>query len=142
MSASDNFEQDLALLFFEATNWANVADNAASSPVTSWSLGAHTSDPGESGNQTTNETSYTSYARVTVARTSSGFDTTGGVSTLAALTSFPACTGSTATLTHLSLGNASSGTGRLQTSGTITPNISVSSGVTPQLTTATAWTIT
>jgi hypothetical protein len=49
----------------------------------------------------------------------------------------PQCTGSTATLTHFGIGSASSGTGVLIGSGTLTPNISVSSGVTPRLSTST-----
>jgi hypothetical protein len=141
-TASDAFEQALALLYFEATNWANVADNAASSPIANWQLGLHTSSPGEAGDQTTNEIAYTSYARVAVARTSSGFDTTGGVSTLAALTSFPAGTGGSGTATHMGLGTASSAAGILHIYGTVTPNIVTGDSITPQLTTATSFTIT
>lgn len=142
MSASDAFEQGLALLFFEATAWANIADNAASSPITNWQLSLHTADPGDAGNQTTSEIAYTSYARVAVARSSSGFDTTGGVATLAALTSFPAGTGGSGTATHFGLGTASAGAGILEISGTITPNIVTGDGITPQLTTATSFAIT
>ena len=41
-------------------------------------------------------------------------------------------------ITHWSVGVASSGATKILYSGTVTPNISVSNGVTPQLTTATA----
>jgi hypothetical protein len=142
MSASDAFEQALALLYFEATNWANVADNAASAPLTNIENSLHTADPTDSGDQTSNEIAYTSYAREPVARTSGGWDTTGGVSTLAANLDFDAGTGGSGTATHWGLGTANSGSGVLHLSGTITPNIVCGDGVTPRLTTSSAVTIT
>lgn len=141
MSAGNTFENDLMKLIFNGTAIANIADNAASAPLTNLYLSLHTSDPGEAGDQTTNETSYTSYARVAVARSGSGWTVTANSVSPVATISFPACTGSTATITHFAVGTASSSTGKLLISGTVTPNISVSSGVTPQLTTATALTI-
>ena len=73
MSKGDTFENDLLKLIFNATAIANIADNAASAPLTNLYISLHTSDPGEAGGQTTNEIAYTSYARVAVARTSGGF---------------------------------------------------------------------
>lgn len=138
MSKSDVLENDLLKLIFQATAIANVADNASSSPLTNLYISLHTADPGETGNQTSNETSYTSYARVAVARSGSGFTVTNNSVSPAATVTFPTCTGGTATITHWAVGTASSGSGKLLYSGTVSPNISVSTGVTPQLTTATA----
>ena len=136
MSKGDTFENDLLKLIFNGTAIANMADNAASSPLTNLYLSLHTADPGDSGNQTTSEATYTSYARVAVARTSGGFTvTTNSVSPVADV-SFPACTGGTNTITHFGIGTASSSTGKLLYKGTVTPNIAVSTGVTPILTTA------
>ena len=140
MSLGNTFENDLAKLIFQATAIANIADNASASPLTNLYLSLHTSDPGEAGDQTTNETSYTSYARVAVARSGSGWTVTNNVVTPAANVDFPAATGGTATITHFGVGTASSGAGKLLMSGTVTPNISVSTGVTPRLTTATTLT--
>lgn len=137
MSLSNSAENSLALLIFNATAWANMADNAASSPLTNLYVSFHTADPGEAGSQTTNETSYTSYARVAVARTSSGWTVTSNSVSPAANVDAPQATGGTATLTHFGIGSASSGAGVLYVSGTLTPNISVSSGVTPRLSTST-----
>ncbi len=137
MSLSNSAENSIALLIFNATAWANIADNAASSPLTNLYVSFHTADPGEAGSQTTNETSYTSYARVAVARSGSGWTVTGNSVSPAANVDAPQCTGSTATLTHFAIGSASSGAGVLIGSGTLTPNISVSSGVTPRLSTST-----
>ena len=141
MSAGNTFENDLLKLIFNATAIANIADNAASAPLTNLYISLHTSDPGEAGDQTTNGTANTSYARVAVARSGSGWTVTNNSVSPAATIGFPACTGSTATITHFAVGTASSGAGKLLISGTVTPNISVSTGVTPQLTTSTALTI-
>jgi hypothetical protein len=141
MSLSDVFENKVLLLYFNATAWANVADNAASSPLTNIEVSAHTADPGDAGSQTTSETAYTSYARVAVARNAGGWTVTNNSCSPAAQISFPACTGSTSTLTHMGAGTAHTSTGVLHMSGAITPNISVATGVTPILTTATAVTL-
>jgi hypothetical protein len=137
MSLGDTFENDLAKLIFQATAIANIADNAAGSPLTSLYVSLHTADPGETGSQTTNETSYTSYARVGVLRSGSGWTVTANSVSPVANINFPQCTGGSATITHFGVGTAISGTGKLLGSGTITPNISVASGVTPQATTST-----
>lgn len=137
MSKGNTFENDLLKAIFNATAIANLLDNAASSPLTNLYVSLHTADPGEAGDQTTNETSYTSYARVAVARTTGGWTVTANSVSPVANIDFPQCTGSTATITHFAVGTASSGTGKVLYKGTVTPNISVSSGVTPRLTTST-----
>jgi len=136
MSKSNTFENNWLKLIFNATAIANLADNAASSPLTNLYVSLHTADPGEAGNQTTNETSYTSYARVAVARTSGGWTVTNNSVSPVANIDFPAATGGSGTITYFGVGSASSGTGVLYYSGTVTPSISVTSGVTPRLTTA------
>lgn len=136
MSKGDTFENDLQKLIFNATAIANIADNAATAPLTNLYVSLHTADPGEAGNQTTSEAAYTSYARVAVARTSGGFTVTGNSVSPAANVSFPAGTGGTGTATHFGIGTASTGTGKLLYSGTVTPNIVMGNGVTPILTTA------
>lgn len=141
MSKSNSWENALLLLLFNNTNAANIGDATGlrgASTAGNLYVSLHTSDPGEAGDQTTNETTYTSYARVAVARSGSGWTVTNNSVSPAATISFPACTGGTATITHFGIGTASTSTGVLLYKGTVTPNISVSSGVTPQLTTASA----
>ena len=141
MSKGNTFENDLLLLIFNNTNCALVGDATGlrgSSTAGSLYVSLHTSDPGEAGTQTTNETSYTSYARVAVVRSGSGFTVSSGSVSTAANVDFPACTGGTATITHFGIGTDVSGTGKLLYKGAVSPSISVSSGVTPRLTTATA----
>jgi len=136
MSKSNAFENSLLKLIFNATAIANLADNAASSPLTNLYVSLHTADPGEAGDQSTSEVSYTSYARVAVARTTGGWTVTNNSVSPVANIDFPAATGGTATVTYFGVGSASSGAGVLYYSGTVTPSISISSGVTPRLTTA------
>ena len=138
MSKGDQWENDILKLLFNATPIANIADNAASSPLTNLYVSLHTADPGETGSQTTSETAYGSYARQPVARTSGGWTVTNNSVSPAANVDFPQCTSSTATITHFEVGSLVSGTGKLLYSGTVSPNISVSTGVIPRLTTASA----
>src|SRR4051794_7723540 len=109
MSKSNSYETSSLALLFNATAIANVADNAASSPLTNLYVSLHTADPGEAGNQTTSEGNYTGYARVAVARTSGGWTVASGSVSPAANISFPACTGGTNTATHFGVGTAASG---------------------------------
>ncbi len=137
MAKGATFDNDWLKLIFNAVAIANIADNAGSSPLTNLYGSLHTADPTSAGSQTSNEATYTSYARVAIARTTSGWTVTGNSVSPAATVSFPAATGGTNTITHFGVGTASTGTGKLLYSGTVTPNIAVASGVTPQLTTAT-----
>lgn len=143
-SKTDSWENSLLLLLFNNTNVANVGDATGlrgSSTAGSLYFALHTSDPGETGDQTTNEATYTSYARVAVARSGAGFTVSGTNPTQvvpAATVTFPAGTGGSGTATHFSIGTASSGAGVRLYNGTVTPNIVTGNGVTPSLTTATA----
>lgn len=141
MSLGNTFENDIMKLIFNATAIANIADNAATSPLTDLQVSLHTGDPGEAGDQTTNETGYTSYAREAVARTSGGWTVSANSVSPAANIDFTPGTGAPDTVTHMGIGTATSGAGKLLMSGTVSPNISTGDGVTPRLTTSTAITI-
>lgn len=134
------FETAMISMIFNATSIAGLCDPDATSPLALLSLQLHTASPGETGDCATNEATYTGYARVGVERTSSGWTCSGSTANLTATVSFPACGGGTNTITHFSVGNSTvaASTGVMYYYGTVTPNISVSSGVTPRLTTATA----
>jgi hypothetical protein len=141
LSKGDTFENDFLKLIFWGTAIANIADNAAGSPLTSLYLSLHTADPGEGGNQTTNEISYTPYARIAVLRSVVGFNISGSVVTLAANATFAQmASGAGGTVTHFALGTASSGAGKILYSGTCTPNQLIGVGATPILDTTTQFT--
>lgn len=134
MSKSNAFESDLLGLIFNGTAIANIADNAGSSPLTNLYLALHTADPGEAGDQSTNEISYTGYSRVAVARTSGGWTVTGNsVSPVAAIEFGEMTGGSGGTATYASIGVASSGSGKILYSGALTPSVSVAIGVIPRI---------
>ncbi|HWH72855.1 MAG TPA: hypothetical protein VNV16_01140 [Methylibium sp.] len=136
MSKSNTWESDLLLLVFNNTNAGSIGDATGlrgSSAAGSLYLSLHTSDPGEAGDQTTNEVAYTSYARVAVARSGSGFTVTGNAVALAANADFPAGTGGSGTATHFGIGTDASGAGKLLYKGAISPNIVCGNGVTPRI---------
>lgn len=135
------FANSLLKLLFNAVAIANIADNAASAPLTNLYTSLHTGDPGN-GNQTTSEAAYSGYSRTAVARTSAGWTVSTNTVVPVATISFPACTGGSETETYAGIGTAASSAGSLMFSGTISPTIAVSSGVTPQLTTGSTLTMT
>lgn len=141
MSISDTTENAILNLIFSATAWANYADNAASTPQTNIHTALHTADPGDSGTMSTSETTYTSYARVNVARSSGWTTSSAGSVSPAATISFPAGTGGSGTVTHFSTGKTGGGATAILFSGTVTPNIVTGNGVTPQLSTSTTITL-
>lgn len=135
MSMTNAAEAALLDLLFLNADWANIGDAGGlqnSATAGAFFISLHTADPGEAGDQTTSEASYTSYARVSVARTSAGW--TRAVSTIsnAALVQFPQCTGGSNTLTNFGIGTASSGAGNLLLKGALTSSLSVSNGIQPQ----------
>jgi hypothetical protein len=148
MAIGGTTETAILVLIFNATAWANYADNAASSPQTNVGVALHTADPGTAGTQSTSEVGYTSYTRVNVARTSGGWTVSGtGPASCSPVSniSFPAGSGGSGTVTNFSTGksNASPPTGgqAILWSGTVTPNIVTGNGITPVLTTATTITL-
>lgn len=132
MPKSTTFSNDLAALIFNATAIANIADNASSSPLTDLYLSLHTASPGTGGSQTTNETAYTNYARVAVARSGSGWTVSSGAAENAALIQFAQCGASGATITHVAIGTASSSTGKVLYQGALNSSLAVALNIQPQ----------
>jgi len=125
MSKGNTTENDVLAHLFKATAlpWAANTDLY---------LALHTADPGEAGSQTTSEATYTSYARIAVVRSAVGWTVSGNTSVNAALAQFPQCTGGSNTITHVSIGTASSGAGQIVYSGALNASLSVSNGIQPQ----------
>jgi len=138
MSKGDTFENDVLKLIFNATAIANIADNAASAPLTDLFVALHTASPTDANDQTSSEATFGAYARATVARTSGGWTVTNNSVSPAANIDYVECTSGSNTITHFSVGVAVSGASKILYWGTVTPNISVSTGVTARLTTSTA----
>lgn len=136
MSKSNTFENDFLLHVFNNSDIALIGDATGlrgSTTAGALYFSLHTADPGEAGDQTTNEITYTSYARTSKNRNGTDFTVTGNAVTVNSSVTFPAGTGGTGTATHWGLGAASSGTGKLLYKGAISPTIVCGSGVTPSL---------
>ena len=101
----------------------------------------HTANPGPAGTQTTSEAAYTGYARVALPRSTGSWTVAGTTFSPAASITFPPATGGTETEIYGGLGTAATGSGTLLWSGPISPPLTVSYGVTPQLLTTSSATI-
>ena len=135
MSKADTWENGLLDLVLRNTDFTGVGDAGGlrgSAAAGSLYISLHTSDPGEAGDQTTNETAYTNYARVAVGRGSGFAAASGGASSNAAAVTFPQCGATGATITHFGIGTASTGAGKLLYSGALSSSLAVSNGITPE----------
>ena len=136
MSKTNTHETDDLLLKFNNTNMGLVGDATGlrgSTAAGSLFFSLHTADPGEAGDQTTSEVTYTSYGRASKGRNATDFTVTGNAVTVNSTVTFPAGTGGSGTATHWGLGASASGAGKLMYKGTISPTIVTGNGVTPTL---------
>jgi hypothetical protein len=134
MSMSNASETNLLNLLFNNVDWPNVGDAAGlqnSATAGSFYVALHSADPGDAGDQTTNEVAYTGYGRVAVARSGAGFTVAGAQVSNAATVQFGECTAGTATATHFSVGLLSAGAGDILYSGALSASRSISAGITP-----------
>ena len=138
MSKSNTLESDILKLLFQATAITNIADNAASGALTNLYAALHTSSPADTGTQDTNECAYSGYARVAVARSSSGWTVVNNAVLPMATIAFPTCVAGTETATHFSIGVSQTGSTTILYHGSISPTVSIASGVVPRLTTSTS----
>lgn len=133
MPKATNACNNLLALIFNATTWDLIAENDSTSPATNLYLSLHTADPGVGGSQTTNETSYTNYARVPVVRTTSGWAVpSGGATSNVGLVQFAQCGVTGATVTHVAIGTAASGTGTVLYAGALNSSLAVANLIQPQ----------
>lgn len=133
MPKATSFCNQFLALVFNATAIADLAENDTSSPAANLYLSLHTADPGVGGAQTTNETAYTNYARIAVARTTGGWAVPAAGSTSnAALAQFAQCGASGATITHVAIGTASSGAGQVLYAGALNASLPVANLIQPQ----------
>jgi hypothetical protein len=133
MSATNNFEDKILRLYLENTTAANIGDPTGlvgSTTPGSVFVSLHTADPGETGDQTTNESAYTNYARQAVARSTAGWTIASGTGDNDAAVIFPLCGVTGSTITHFGLGSATSGAGNRDLNGTA--SLIVNAGITPQ----------
>lgn len=136
---TDVFSNDLLKLIFWGVPIANLADNAAISPLATFYLSLHTADPTDSAvnGQSTNECAYTGYTRKAAVRSNTDWAIAGKVASPVNPIDFAVCTAGVETATHWAIGTAASGNGKALYVGTLSPSVVVQTGVIPRLTTAT-----
>ncbi len=128
--------QNFLKLLYQAVTWTGIAVNDTGTPLTNIYWGLATASVGATGNETTNEAAYGSYARQAVARTTGGHSISGQSISPVSTISFPQAASGSETETDFFTGSvASAGTGVVFHFGTIAPTIAVAAGVTPQFTT-------
>lgn len=125
MSKSNTTETNLLKYLFEDVAFPGLGASVY--------LALHTADPGEAGDQTTTEATYTSYARVAVLRTGAGFTVTGNTVVNDADIAFPTCTGGSETLTHWSVGINAIGASTILYSGSLSSTLAVSNTIAPRV---------
>ena len=135
---TDQRETDILDLFFTNVAAPNVGDAAGLPPSigeNNLHVSAHLSDAltDASTDQDDNETTYTGYGRVAVARNVSDWTVTGDtVSNDALLQHGNMTAGGPVTITDVGIGFATSGTGFLDAWGQVTLDLVVNNGVNPQ----------
>lgn len=124
MSKGNTFENDVMLKVFQGTEFSWTA-------ISYLYVSLHTADPGEGGNQTTSEATYTGYARVAVIRTSAGWTVSGNQASNTNLVTFGQATAGSNNITHVGIGTLASGTGQLLYSGAVNTPLTVASPIAP-----------
>lgn len=138
---SKTFATDLLKLIYQGTTITGLARDDLS-PLTSLYMALHTSDPGAAGTQSTSEVTYTGYIRVAVPRDVTGFTVTDNVMNPTQTLEFGEMTGGTnQTATHMTIGTAASGGGKVLARFTLSPSIDLKNAVTPRLRTTTSLTL-
>ena len=138
MPGTNAFNQDVLQHYFENANHANIGDATglvASTTAGVYYISLHTADPGEGGDQTTNEATYTGYQRISVARSAAEWTVTATdpptVDNDNPIT-FDVATGGSNTITHVGVGTDASGAGNLLFKFALDSSLAVSSGITPE----------
>jgi len=107
MPKSTSTCNNLLALIYNATPWANVADNASVSPITNIYVALSTAAGTTTDTMSTNEATYTNYTRQSVVRSDSGWTAPSAksVSNVAQIT-FPQCGATGNTITSAKTGKA------------------------------------
>lgn len=134
MSKTNAWEDDLLNLLFLNTAASLIGDAAGLQPSAvagNLYVSLHTADPGEAGDQTTNEATYTGYARVAATRSGADWAVAGGSATNLNNITFGTCTGGTETVTYFGVGTDAVGVGKLLYIGLLNLALPITPGVTP-----------
>lgn len=136
MSAlSDAFETELLGLIFLNQAIPDIGDASGLQPSAAAGnlyVSLHTGDPGEGGDQETNEAAYTNYARVGLPRDGTAWTVNSDVVNANNEIAF-AQAGSAEVITHIGIGTDPSGPGKLLYKGVLPAPINVDVNITPKI---------
>jgi hypothetical protein len=137
MAKSTSVCNSILALIYNATAWADIAENDGSGPISNVYVRLHTGDPGVGGLQTTNEVAYDGYNSLQVVRSTSGWEIpVNGETSNAALAQFVACgelTTIPVSISHVSIGKAAyPSAGLVFHAGALAVPRNVSAGIQPQ----------
>ena len=135
MSMSNALETGLLELILKNADLAGIGDAGGllgSVVPGDLYLSLHTGNPDEGGDQTTNETVYTNYVRIPIARSGAGWTVVGNTGSNAALAQFDQCGATGATITHVGVGTDLAGAGILLFSGQLSSPLAVANLIQPQ----------
>lgn len=125
-------------LLFNKVDITGLASGTISGQLANLYLSLHTGDPDSAANsQALNETTYPSYARMPLVRTSTGWTITGSVVKPTSIVNFPTSTAGTqgSPITYVGIGTDPTAgvAGKLLFSGSLSPSITMAEGVIPQI---------
>ena len=138
------FANSMLKLNLQGVGIASIADNTATSPATVLCVALHTADPGAGGTQSSATKRPIPATRASRCRApSAGWVVTGSTANPASALTFPAASSGTETETWFSIaiptgGTTCTGALVIMYRGSITPPLTITGGVSPQLTTGTA----
>jgi len=130
---SNLMEERLLKLFFQNEDFLDVGNSNGLRGSTAdgvFYIGLHNASPGEGGNQSTNETTYTGYSRVSINRNSTDWSVSSSIANNAVVVTFPLVVSGSDTLTHISIGSAASGAGNLFLYAPLAASIPIVDGAT------------
>lgn len=134
MPKATNICNSILNLMYRATAWANVADNAATAPLTLVYLGLHTATlTAATGLQNENEVAYTNYVRKSTSRSATDWAAaSGGQISNATLQQFAQCGATGASAHTVSTGIGASGATAAWHYGALNSVLAIANGITPQ----------
>lgn len=120
-------------LLYNATAWADVAENDSSSPMATIEVSLATASYTGASTLASNEATYTNYARQSTARTTGGWTAaSGGATENVAAIEFPQCGASGNTITSAATGKPGGGAAEIFHYGDLNASIAVSNQIQPR----------
>ncbi len=130
MPKSTSACNSILALIYNATTWADIAENDTTSPMTDITMALSTVTGAPTDTMSTNEATYTNYVRQDVVRTTSGWTApSGGATSNAAAIDYPQCGVTGNTIVAAKTGKT--GAGQVFHYGDLNASISVSSLIRP-----------